>query len=450
MTTTATTTTNITTTTTPTTSTTSATTRTTIITYTTISSTSTITNATTNTASCVLSSNLLPINWHNAPNQVYNAYTTHKYTVSSILDSAYTGPIPTNCWYENFLLNTVEYLQLNPYLARPEPSGFRISAAQQRDMYLTPNNLSFFQTFNSDWEFTSFESFTSMKITSLKQLSVTLNYNAQSGSMQMPLVQGMGLVTAVYTNLTPVLSTVRAILSVQVNNGQKFTQGQTTSSGTKFVVQLNTNAYWVLYTSVPASLQISSGSLKVAAIGTYTIKIGSLGPTDSSNQWDRFAYSFVDSADLCYQVVGDTAYLTYTWNKKGSGDLLMFALPHHVNYLQNPQYVPITAIGIKGLLHGIMGDSWILQIPLSPITWNAPNPIDPKRINDILNALNTDQNLAPAATDPYFFGVDLARSARLALIADQLNQTTIAANIRNKMKNWLIPWLSGTNENPLL
>jgi endo-1,3(4)-beta-glucanase len=129
----------------------------------------------------------------------------------------------------------------------------------------------------------------------------------------------------------------------------------------------------------------------------------------------------------------------------------MYALPHHLNYLNGVGIVRtgIKAYGIKGEMEAIGGSSWTLKTPLTTISWNAVNSIDPTKRQAVLNALIEDQNLDPTAPDPYFFGLELARSARLALIADELEETAIATNIRNRMKTKIIPWLEGSNDDPL-
>jgi endo-1,3(4)-beta-glucanase len=99
---------------------------------------------------------------------------------------------------------------------------------------------------------------------------------------------------------------------------------------------------------------------------------------------------------------------------------------------------------------GIIGTVWSLKETLTTIQWNAPRPIDPTKVPDIRAALINDQNIRPGAQDPYFFGKQVALMGRLALIADQLGETTIANNIRAGMKSVIGPWLNGTNSDPLL
>jgi endo-1,3(4)-beta-glucanase len=52
--------------------------------------------------------------------------------------------------------------------------------------------------------------------------------------------------------------------------------------------------------------------------------------------------------------------------------------------------------------------------------------------------------------DPYFGGKQLAKLARLALIADELGETATAATLRARLSPLVAAWLDGTNGNPFV
>lgn len=53
--------------------------------------------------------------------------------------------------------------------------------------------------------------------------------------------------------------------------------------------------------------------------------------------------------------------------------------------------------------------------------WKAPNGIDSDKRADIKKALEEDSSFTfDLGKDPYWFGLDLGKAARLALIADEL------------------------------
>lgn len=122
-----------------------------------------------------------------------------------------------------------------------------------------------------------------------------------------------------------------------------------------------------------------------------------------------------------------------------------------MDILVNPRVVmPSVLSSIRGPLTGVLGNVWTLSERLTTITWDAPRPIDPARVEAIRGALRAEtRSLAIYPGDPYFFGKGLARIARLALIADQLGEAQAAANCRNYLKQRLAQWLNGQNDNPL-
>lgn len=82
---------------------------------------------------------------------------------------------------------------------------------------------------------------------------------------------------------------------------------------------------------------------------------------------------------------------------------------------------------------------------LTSITWWPPRAIPEDKKNDIRAALNEEKGLNYTSTDPYFFGKQVARLAELALVADNLGETAIATEIRNRMKTYLEPWFEAKN-----
>ena len=259
----------------------------------------------------------------------------------------------------------------------------------------------------------------------------------------------MGFVTAIYRGLIPELVTIRAILNVKVDDAITYRPGDTTVSGNKFVINLNSGTYWVVFSTEKISFKINGNDLTGTNTINTVLKTSLVGTTDTSSQWNAYSAGYVASADVYYQINGDSAEIQYVWNVVGSNNALMYTLPHHLNYLVGSVRTGIKAYGIKGEMEAIGGNFWLMKIPLTTISWNAVNSIDPSKRQAVLNALIEDQNLDPTAPDPYFFGLELARSGRLALIADELGETAIATNIRNRLKTKIIPWLEGTNQDPL-
>jgi endo-1,3(4)-beta-glucanase len=95
-----------------------------------------------------------------------------------------------------------------------------------------------------------------------------------------------------------------------------------------------------------------------------------------------------------------------------------------------------------------------MSLPLSTIAWAAPRPVAPVHLAAVQGALASDASFVPdpltVDTDPYFGGKQLAKLARLAVIADELADTSTAATLRARLRPLVAAWLDGTNGNPFV
>jgi len=148
-----------------------------------------------------------------------------------------------------------------------------------------------------------------------------------------------------------------------------------------------------------------------------------------------------------------------TANKK----LLLLALPHHQILLPQTSNLwdeNINYESTRGQLLGFIGSRWTLNYQ-KPTIGNKTNPWacnNDQNINTFANIfhqyLDRDIQITPTATDSYGFGKEVARLARLALIAHETKYTnvpSILTNIKKSLKTW-IPSHSGflaKNANPL-
>lgn len=144
--------------------------------------------------------------------------------------------------------------------------------------------------------------------------------------------------------------------------------------------------------------------------------------------------------------------------------LLMLSLPHHQSLLSQPKYdATITYDTIRGPLKGVIGTNngatWNLNYQNPGVSWhcnqkNIQNINKPEFQKTLHKYLDDDIQTLPTATDSYGFGKEIARLARLALIAHQTNYADtkkILTDIKNALKPW-IPQHAGAmpkNKNPL-
>ena len=96
------------------------------------------------------------------------------------------------------------------------------------------------------------------------------------------------------------------------------------------------------------------------------------------------------------------------------------------------------------------GNRWDLREDLTTIEWDAPYPIKSSYLGAIKSALGSDKNQHTNKGDPYFFGVEIGKIARLALIADQVGDHNAEGQVRSYVKSALKPWLLGQNSDYLM
>lgn len=170
---------------------------------------------------------------------------------------------------------------------------------------------------------------------------------------------------------------------------------------------------------------------------------------------DPHCESILDRFSSCYPVSGEAKFgnpfcLEYKWEKRGWGDLLMLAHPLHLRLLSGGGAVldDLKYKSIDGDLVGIVGSSWVLQSDPVSVTWHSINGVGEEFHSEIISALVKDVeglNSAPiTTTSSYFYGKSIARAARLALIAEEVNFLQVIPEVRKFLKGAIEPWLRGT------
>ncbi|KAJ1970686.1 hypothetical protein H4R34_005985 [Dimargaris verticillata] len=131
----------------------------------------------------------------------------------------------------------------------------------------------------------------------------------------------------------------------------------------------------------------------------------------------------------------------------------MLSLPHHQGLLQSGEL----ELGLqgyactKGRMTAVLGERWELRIPRMEVSWETENPVPETHHKELLKLLK--QDLASSKPDMqnhlYEFGKEVARVARLALIADQLNKPKLKKQAIRILIDALQPWLRAKNARPL-
>lgn len=356
-------------------------------------------------------------------------------------------PYPTNSWWGNLVVGTGEQtLNTFPYLIKAKDRAVcfnRPHFTANRD-YVISHSLDEWciETPNAE-----------RRITSYDDLSVTVKYPAGSAEMTFPFVPGTPYVVAETKNMKVKVRTIMAILRVWDERGKEYKPGNgvVTEASEKYTMELNNGHKWAVYFDRRVSLRLYLGYTESADNFSGVVKFAMYENNGMLRELDRHRRAYAAGADVDYRINGDRGNIQYSWKKRGSGELLMLSLPHHQKHIKNTRRVPaMNYRTIRGNVMGMVGDSWSLELELPTYTWDSPTGVDGRRLDRIKEALRADADSQVTQGDPYFFGVAIGRLARLALIADQLNEAAIAAKIRSNMEDAIVPWLMGTNPDALL
>lgn len=184
-----------------------------------------------------------------------------------------------------------------------------------------------------------------------------------------PLVQGMGFVTGVYNNGTPLLQSGVSFISLAYGGLLPGT------SIARYTISLNDGTQWLVYLTPSAGSKAPTLTLSnnMAIVGSHTFS-GSIQVAKNPNGIG--SQEVYDSSAGVYPLRGNVAGTTnnaigtyrLSWTKGGviSRPLLMFALPHHIQ--QMPATFSIQSRSslqlettTKGIASAIVADSWDLH-----------------------------------------------------------------------------------------
>ncbi|XP_021763495.1 probable endo-1,3(4)-beta-glucanase ARB_01444 [Chenopodium quinoa] len=347
-----------------------------------------------------------------------------------------SSPLPTNSFFQNFVLKNGDQPEyIHPYLIRLSLSSLSLSYPSR-----FANNSFLYQVFNADFTISAEnnpDSNTPHKISSFSDLSVTVDF--VSSNLRFFLVRGSPFVTcSVSGGISLKFSTIHAILSFNSYN-----------SNTKFIVKLNNNQTWVIYSSSPINLTHDLSNI-VSDSFSGIIRFAAL--PDSNPKFE----SILDKFSSCYPVSGDAVLnepfcVNYRWEKRGRGDLLMLAHPLHLKLLNRDNVVVLDDLkykSIDGDLVGVVGDSWLMRTQPVSVTWHSIKGVKEESYDEIISALSNDvsslNSSSISTTSSYFYGKLVARAARMALIAEEVCYPDAIPVVRKYLKETIEPWLDGT------
>lgn len=263
---------------------------------------------------------------------------------------------------------------------------------------------------------------------------------ASKSSITFPVVQGMGFVSAVYSNLQPSIQSSVFFRSVVTMPSPK--------PGTfKYRITLEDGKIWLLYVmpngGIDPNLQlISSTQLRGLPNFSGLIQVAK-NPAADDSVWDETVGVYPTGASLRGCVRDDQrASYGYTWRKggphAGNTTLLMFALPHHVQSFNATTRARLRSLRLstttKGIATGVVADSWTMEEvdlptdmgfnPWQPATGNVSmlSETAVRAIQDV-SAVEVSQDMQAQTNldSMYFSGKGLSKFATIVYTMHELS-----------------------------
>lgn len=336
-------------------------------------------------------------------------------------------------------------------------------------------------------------------VSKFDDLSVTVKWRGTgSNYMLAPVVRGMPYFTMQYNNLRPLLSTPgSAILSV---NGQPVSSGQpaTINNGTKFMIEFagaggGNNMILVLYATSPVTMTFNTlyassstpytGYLRMAYITTRNLDPLASDSTARRQILDRYANYVPLGGSVWAQSTGVSSPFNLRFNfttNSASDSLLMMALPHQQDIISNTMTQTMNYQTLRGTMKEVYGKTWNMSenmVPDYAWSWtsnlyNVPNAGSERWYDSLYTVLKADFDTTIGAiyqipngtnqptTDPYGFGKNVTRMARVIVIADEVidrytdtdpgnfrrdSLSRLASRARDTLFKFVSTYISGSN-----
>ncbi|KAI5294618.1 hypothetical protein KEM52_003607 [Ascosphaera acerosa] len=401
------------------------------------------------------------------------------------------NPTPTNKFYANMFLGT----QTMPVFTHPysliyakgngsnHTYGIAVSHIDrglltfgpvQRELPGAPAR--FYLNPMGVWSFilsaAEFDESTSLTLHNTSAFSADAVLSRGDDTVTYPMVQGQGFVTAKYSaNLQPLLSTI-----VYFRNFSEVQGGVNGMS--KYRVTLENNSTWLIYASADDG---SHTQLSLHGNDTITgppnfrgfIQVAkNPGGHDGEAIFDYTAGAYPTTMNITGSVDSDSQTGTYhfLWSKQArnsSTPLLMYALPHHLESLDDRTRQGATGLKLqtttKGEATAVIGDSWTMVESDLPMDMSF-KPYRPghgsgglsdaaKPIIRNVSASELQQDMAKQTdvNSMYFSGKGLAKFAFIVYtVAELLDDQNAAADGLDRLKASFDTFVQNKQEVPLV
>jgi endo-1,3(4)-beta-glucanase len=432
-------------------------------------------------------------------------------------------PLPTNTWFMNAILKQGTFPSFNYDPSRQDVGSERIYALPYIIRAMKVGNETYTKMFGfgyitpayqfSSWSYTPADttnqinwlsdvyyyfgtsdsaSLSKGSLVRYDDLSATFKWVNGANYMECPVVRGMPYFTMKYQNLRPVFSCVANAMIIV--NGQSLPASIT---GTKFKIYMAGNPnrqLFMLYATNSITLNFTAtgftcsspytGYLRMAYVTTQNADPTASDSTQRMQTYDAYANYIPLGGKVSATVQGDTTKFNFNFNfstNSSSDSLLMAALPHHQDMLQNTTSSIMKYRCVRGQMKEVYGKTWNMTEDMIPnYSWyplsnliNVPNTT-PKWYDTLYVHLKADFDTTIGAryqipngtnqptSSPYGFGKNICRMTRVICIADELvdryqavdptnprkdTLLNLAGIARDTVMNFIKKWVDGQNLN---
>lgn len=401
-------------------------------------------------------------------------------------ESNNNNPIPTNKFYANLLLGSRQ----NPAYVEPysvwqstsSPLGMAVNQTSRSqfvygpdashstvEYFFAPVGIKALVFGASEFSSTNAYSF-SVSSPSTFSVNAVLSRASGSGSIVMPLVSGMGMVTGIFNGVTPRIGSGVGISSFSA-------LGAPQGNMLKYELVLNSGVKWLVYVTMPSgnkpffSLQGSTSFVSNSVANNWIIQVA-VETTNSQSTYDAVAGKYLVNAYMTGNVFngGYTGTYCLQYNASGtstSGKPLVFAAPHHVASLTPQMQAKRTNITLDtptlGLLTGYISTQLEMQeslpmsigfLPYSEVSGRTGKGLTPAIQTLLTNTINSElgQDI-PSQTNvssTYFSGKGLDKFAQIIFTAKYiLGNNDLALQGLNKLKSAFSVFTNNKQQSPL-
>ncbi|KDO28959.1 hypothetical protein SPRG_20067 [Saprolegnia parasitica CBS 223.65] len=285
-------------------------------------------------------------------------------------------------------------------------------------------------------------------------LSVTLSF--QDGGILLHLVRGSPYITLEYKGATPLLSSALEMLSLKDDPAHNCSE-----------LLLGNWHKWLLFASSPMQWTRDGKTFRGPSSYNGVLRLGLELYSGARPLLAQHASTYPVGAAISHHVDAKNAsimhwrfdWTTASFPGRSAPPLLMTCLLHHMDtFTANMTLLDeVKYMAIRGPMTGVVGNTWRFLDVIEDPAWDYPSqgimaspgsPAYVAAVAAIKAALQSDIALYPTFTlDAYNFGKQIAREARLVLMAERFNDSSTVAIGLAKMKRELAKWWDPASTN---